>query len=76
MHRFTGKTEQMAQKAAEQINPHNAATSIDYHMDGSSIYFLFYFRFDGSGRETKSLKVAHTTLLMYANYVTIMSQPP
>lgn len=48
MHRFTGKTEQMAQKAAERINRHNAA--IDYHTDGGSVYFLFYFGFDGSGK--------------------------
>lgn len=44
---------------------------------GAFMLFIFlYFKCDGLKRETKSLKVSPTTSLMYANYVTIMSQPP
>ena len=52
-----------------------------------AVYGTLFFLIDGSfyflisdvmayKRETKSLKEGHTTSFTYANYVTIMSQPP
>lgn len=45
-------------------------------IDGSFGDFIFEFQMWWLKRETKSLKVGHTTSITYANYVAIMSQPP